>query len=353
MVSRGTIFILISQLIFLFSGFAINIILARSLGPSEYGIFGLVLSILIIAELFVITGIPEALKKFGGEKPEFLNVIIKKTFIWQLGYSFIVFAIFLIITPLIAQWLNDERLSYLLRIAAIDIVFYGLYKYFAAIQNGLHNFFKYAFLGIIYSTAKIIAIVGLIVGGFALIGALVGNILGSAIALGFAIVLAKLPNTHFVDQTINTRKIIHFIFPNILYFLGLNLLFSVDLWLVKYFLNDLQVGYYVSARVLARLPYFLSIGLSAVILPSLSHAIANGNNKRAKDITLDSLRYLLIFLFLLCVIVIVKNKAIIGLFFGKNYSDASSILVVLIVAFSFVTIMAINHTILISYNKMT
>ena len=96
MVSRGTIFILISQLIFLFSGFAINIILARSLGPSEYGIFGLVLSILIIAELFVITGIPEALKKFGGEKPEFLNVIIKKTFIWQLGYSFIVFAIFLI-----------------------------------------------------------------------------------------------------------------------------------------------------------------------------------------------------------------------------------------------------------------
>lgn len=352
MISRGAIFVISSQVIFLFSGFALNASLARLLGPEDYGIFVLVLSILIIVELFVNTGIPDALKKFGGENPDVLHIIVKKTFPWQLVYCFVAFAVLLITAPLFGAVFHDERLPFLLRIASIDIIFYGLYKYFASVQNGLHDFFKYALLGIIYSLTKVAAIIGLVIGGFSLAGALVGNIIGSVIGLGFGIYFAKFPKAKIKKYIVDKKKYLHFVVPNILYSVGLNLLFSVDLWCVKYFLSDLQVGYYVSAAALAKLPYFLSIGLSAVLLPSLSLTIASKENARTRDVISESIRYLLIILFLLNIVVVANHRLIIELFFGIDYSTAGPILSILIVGLSFTTLMAVTNTILISKNLM-
>ena len=352
MIARGAILTAISQVVFLISGFTMNMVLARLLGPEDYGTFGLVISILIIVEIFVNTGIPEAVKKFGGEKPELIGAIVRKTLPWQLIYGLGMFAILIVAAPQISKILQDDRLTQLLRIASANIIFYGLHKYFTGVQSGTHNFLKFSLLNIVYSLSKLVAIVGIVLAGFSVIGALVGNVVASIIGLIVGITFAKFKIKGVNTQNVETKKYVNFVIPNLLYFVGLNLFFSIDLWFVKYYLSDLKVGYYASAATLSKMPYFLSIGLTAVLLPSLSQTIAAMDRERTREIITDSLRYVLIFLVLIVVVCAFNGREIIILVMGQKFSEAGPVLGILISGLSLTTTMLVIHTFLMAKNLM-
>ncbi|MEA1999447.1 MAG: oligosaccharide flippase family protein [Euryarchaeota archaeon] len=59
-VLRGTIYLMAAQAAFVASGYAIHIGLARLLGPSEYGIYAVVISLMTMVNLILTTGIPQA-----------------------------------------------------------------------------------------------------------------------------------------------------------------------------------------------------------------------------------------------------------------------------------------------------
>ncbi|RMF65195.1 MAG: hypothetical protein D6743_08300, partial [Calditrichaeota bacterium] len=293
MIARGTILMMLGQASFLLSAFAINFGLARLLGPEEYGTFGVVMSVLIVVELLVITGIPELIQKYGGENPENMRLLKRVTLRWQIIYSFVVFALFWGAAPLIADSLSDARLTFLIRIASTDIVVYGLFKYYQALQNGLHRFDRHAVLGIAYSISKVSAIFGLVLSGFSLTGALVGNMLGSVGGLCTGLLLTRLPEG---GQELEPIPYLRFIVPNVLYFVGLYLFFCIDLWFVKIYQSGVEVGYYVSAGALAKIPYVFSIALSAALLPSIARATKDRDERRVRESTRESLRYMLMFL---------------------------------------------------------
>lgn len=349
-VGRATILLMCSQVIFLAAGLAVNFGLARLLGVVEYGSFGLVMSVLVVVELFVITGIPEVIQKFGGERPEVMPQLVKQTLRWQMLYTVLVFAAFELSAPLLAQWFRDPSLTTLLRIAGLDIIVYGLYKYFLSVQNGLHRFAQYTWLGITYSLSRVAAILVLVWFGFSVQGALIGNMIASAAASLLAMMFYR-PAKERVE--IQSMRYGAWAAQNVLYFVGLNAFFAIDLWFVKYFLSNDEVGLYVSAAVLAKLSYFMSIAISAVLLPSLSRAIALQDEKRATELTQDTLRYLLIFLTLANVIVALTAKELIALFFGEAFVAAAPVLSMLMAGLSGVTLMAVINTIMIARNRMT
>jgi O-antigen/teichoic acid export membrane protein len=346
---RATILLLLSQTIFLAAGLAVNLGLARLLGVIDYGRFGLVLSVLVIAELFVITGIPEVVQKFGGERPAAMAQLVKKTLRWQALYTVLVFAAFELAAPGIARLLRDPGLTTLLRLAGLDLIVYGLYKYFLGVQNGLHRFAQYTWLGITYSLVRVASILVLVWLGFSVPGALIGNAVASAAALLLALIFYRPPQEPAEPQPLRYGA---WAAQNVLYFVGLNAFFAIDLWFVKYFLSAEEVGLYVSAAVLAKLSYFMSIAISAVLLPSLSRAIALRDEKRASELAQDTLRYLLIFLTLANVIVALTAKELIALFFGEAFIAAAPVLRVLMAGLSGVTLMAVINTIMIARNRM-
>lgn len=350
MIARGTILMMLGQASFLLSAFAINFGLARLLGPSDYGTFGLVMSVLIVIELFVITGIPELVQKFGGEKPENMYLLKHKTLPWQLFYSCLVFVLFWLASSRIAQSFGDTALAYFLRIASIDIVFYGLFKYYQGLQNGLHRFDKHAVLGICYAGSKVVAIFGLVLSGFSLAGALVGNMLGSIGGLAVGVWVTRIPKA---SGELDPIPYVKFIVPNILYFVGLYLFFCIDLWFVKIYQSDLEVGYYVSAGALARIPYVFSIALSAALLPSLSKATRLRDEKQVRAMVRESLRYMIMFLLLFSVVVVTTARSLVSTLFGREYVAAAPALAILIVGLSLITIFAVLNTVLQSRGRMT
>lgn len=349
MLSRATILLTISQAVFLLSGFLIHAVLARLLGVEDYGTFGLVMSILVIVELFVITGIPEAIQKFGGSRPNAMYGLVKTTLPWQLIYVTVILVLFWLVAPLWASGLGDTRLTILLRIASFDIVFYGMYKYYLGVQNGMQRFVQYTILGIFYSISKLIAIASLAWLGYSVPGAIIGNMLGSVIALGLAWAFSRLPET---NEDPGEIPYVTFVVQNIFYFVGLNLFFAIDIWFVKHYLSDYSVGLYISSSTLAKVTYMFSIALSAVLLPSLARSIELKQVERVREITQDSLRYLMIFLALIIVVMAINSRGIIALFFGERFTAASPSLILLTIGYSLVTMMAIINTIMIANDKM-
>lgn len=349
MVVRSTLLILVSQGFFLVSVFVIHSGLSRLLGPRDYGTYGLVISIIVAVELLVITGIPEVIQKFGGERPTAMAKLKRKTFPWQFFYCMSLTLIFILAAPIVSRIFGDEHLTFYLRIAGIDIFFAGLYRYYLGLQNGLHRFSYYTALGITFSAGKLMAIFLLVWLGLSLTGALIGHIMGSVFGLALGMLLTRIPET---AEELDPIPYFSFIIQNVLYFVGLNLLFSIDLWFVKIHVGGADVGYYTAAAVFGKVPYLLSVALSAVLLPSLSLAIKKKDDVRVKELTRQFIRLLFLFLVLLDVIVIPNSGSIIRLFFGTAYQSSAEILSILLIGLSFVTLLAVMNTIMIANNLM-
>ena len=125
--ATGSIYALSSRIIFLVCGFTIHLFLARYLGPERYGLYGVVMSILIWVEFSVLTGIPSTYRKVISEDGNMTDSVlhsIRKLFI---PYCLFVMTVFLLITPLVSTTFGDSRLLLLLLIAGIDIPFYGMF----------------------------------------------------------------------------------------------------------------------------------------------------------------------------------------------------------------------------------
>ncbi len=143
-----------------------------------------------------------------------------------------------------------------------------------------------------------------------------------------------------------------FIVNNVFYFLALYLLLNVDLWFVKYYISGKFVGYYFAASILSKVPYYLSIAISAALLPSLSRSIHLKDNEKVKKIVKVTFRYLSIFLLLTWLIVVNNSEKVMILFFGPDFSEASDVIIILMGGLSLITLMAVMNTVMIARNLM-
>lgn len=349
MLGRATLLLLISQGVLMVSGYTVNVGLARLLGPEDFGQFGVVMSFLLVIQVFVITGIPIALQKYVAENTAASRVLLRKTLPWHLFYSAAVFAGFFLTAPLLAWLYEDMSLRFYLQIAAIDILSYGLYKYFLSMQNGMHEFGRQAAMGIAYGLCKPLAIFALVLMGYGVTGAVLGNMLGSVGGLLVGLLILRFPE---LRKKLDDIPFFQFAFTNVFYYVGLQLLMSIDIWFVKYYLSGEATGQYVSASRVAQIPYLLSLAVSSALMPSISRATKANDEKRVRDIVRIFMRYWLILLFAMIVVVDSTASSLIVLFFGDKYQAAAPVLALLFAAVALLTLAAVMNTILISRDRL-
>ena len=143
---RGFVFLVIGWAIWIIAGYFINIGLARYLGPEMYGIYGLVMSVLLWLEIFIITGVPYAVQKFvASDEKNAYSILRTAGFIQGTVIGFLlVFSFFA--APLLANLFDDKRLILYFRVAFINILFFGIYYLYVSFQNGLRNFGRQSLL---------------------------------------------------------------------------------------------------------------------------------------------------------------------------------------------------------------
>ncbi|KQC29338.1 lipopolysaccharide biosynthesis protein [Flagellimonas eckloniae] len=98
--------------------FAIGIILARILTPTEYGIIGILTVFIVISEVFIESGFSQALIQKQDRTPEDISTV----FLFNILISIFFYCILWFVSPLVANFYEIDQLTQLLRVLAVTLL---------------------------------------------------------------------------------------------------------------------------------------------------------------------------------------------------------------------------------------
>ena len=367
-VTYGTIYLMFAQTAFVASGYAIHIGLARLLGPSEYGIYAVVISLMTMVNLILTTGIPQAVSKYvahdDGSAEEIRNTALKM----QLVFSLAIFSVYFLLAEQIALLLNDVSLTAYLRASSFIVPGYAVYSILVGYLNGLREYKKQAITAVSYSIFKATFILTMVLVGYAVMGAVVGFVFAPIAALLIAVYFtrrvkigkqspiltnSKVPQIHeIVEDTLNrtpsitVKHILDFAVPIALFSIATNLIMSIDLFFVKAYLTNYEAGIYSAASMIARVPFFLMGGLYGALFPAISNSTANSNIEKTRKYISDSLRYSLMAMVPAVAIISYFSDELLTLVYSGEYAGGAQVLSILIFGLGFYSLFFLFTTIL-------
>ena len=310
--------------------FIYHIVMGRILGPSEYGVLALVISIFIISNSVAST-IQTASAKYSSIYYIENNLFKIRSLFLELTkgvliVTFLIFAIILIFIRKLQVFLNLDSINQIILLGLIIILGSQL-----MIGRGiLQGTKKFIFLGINQLLENLLRLIfGLILVylGIRSTGATTGILFGLLIT--FLLLLLQIKNIITRNKN-DIKKIsiykenrisIKTFYKSILFILMTNIIFSIisysDISLVKHFFTATEAGYYSAVNQIGKIILFFPLSVGLVILPRLSEKIAKKIKLLAAILKGLLLVTLLSFIFL--IFYYFFPKTIVKIMFGNNY----------------------------------
>ncbi len=342
---QGALYLSFGQAAFLLSGYVLQMILARLLAPSLFGVFVVVMNVLVWVEITVNNGVPSALQRFLPDRSLSESAVRRAAARCQAVISVVVFLVLFLLAPWIAALLRDPGMVPYLRLAFVDILAMGAYAYYRGVLNGRRAFRQLALTITAYALIKLLTSSVLVFLGFGVQGALVGNVASSlgGLAVGAWWIRRRKASGESPSEEsahgMGESQIMAFVLPTVLFTLASNVLLGLDLMGVKALLSNADtVGYYGAAVKLAEAPRLVLLAFSFTLLPSLSHAIAAHDQARTRHYLQQTIRLLALILLPVLALVTATAEPLITFVFSAAYRPAAPILEVLIFSYAAYTI---------------
>lgn len=316
-------------------GFAC-IVLARCLGPKEYGVYVLVLSVVGIVAGVSNLGQNAALQKFLPEyalkDPSRGGAILANTLILVSGVLASVCAAFYFLSGWVASIVyHDPSLTAVFRFSALLILLLSLFNLASSAAAGLQSFHAYS-IAMIASGAASLALGWLGVCLLGLYGALLGQLLASFLGLilliapSTKIIRARFPGSVRPTFSISILKeIFDFALPALL----AGLLVSPAYWWANTTLarhgGFIQVGLFGVAFALAQLIILVPSNLSTPAVSFMAEVHARDNAAEFSGLVCTNLRLVWILTLPLAFGCALFASPIITLLFGTRYEGAATL----------------------------
>jgi len=275
-----------------------TIILARRLGPEGYGLYGVVISVLLWIEQTARFTVPPATAKLIPQDPQGARAVQETGLVVGSLLFFALFGVFwLAAGPLATVFELPAEGTWLFRIAALDLPIFGVYVIYRGILQGHHDFLTLSVADVIYTAGKLLAVVALLAVSLSVTSALAANVAASLGALLF--VAGRISIKLRRPEAVVTRALLALALPLGLYMLALQTITNLDLWSLQMMNDGAQantVGVYVAARNLAVVPGVILMVVSDVMLPSLSRALVGGDARLPQLYLQGAMRFLCILL---------------------------------------------------------
>lgn len=328
---KGAISLVMAQAIVLMLGYGMHLWIGRVLGPGPYGIYGVVLSVQIIVGLFLTLGVPSAVSRFVAQDEKHSRSILSQALAIQTVIAAVLAGLTVVFAPIISGWLNDVSLVPFLRFTAVVIFLQAFYPVYVQYLSGLHYFNKQAALTAIYAMAKLAGAI-LLLYAFGVFGAFAGFAVGGLVAVAFGWYWTRRAGGQEYKR-LQLTSFLSFAGTMALILAGLQLLMSLDLFMVKSILkDDIQAGYYNASVTLSRIPYALLQALAFILLPSVSVLTKPGANREAAvRFIKDTLRYLIALIIPGAALAAATSQQLITLFYSESFLPAAPSLSVLMI----------------------
>lgn len=327
----GAVYLIGAQAVVLVLGYLTHLWIGRILGPSAYGIFGVVLSLQTIFGLFLTLGVPVAIARYVAQDEQHAQSILKQGTRIQLVIATLIALLILLSAPLLSRLLGNSSLTPLIMFIAIVIFTQAQYPIYIQFLSGMHLFNRQAMLTAFYAIIKAVSALSLIY-----IIHVYGAFSGFAIGGLFAAILGWYWTNNLGGQSIKPlpmRAFLAFAGTYVLILVGLQVLISLDLFMVNALLKDtIATGLYNAAVTLSRISYMLLQGLGFLLLPSVAKITRPGESHHEAVLFIkDTIRYLIALIVPSVALAAATSKPLLILFFSRQYESAAPVLSILMV----------------------
>jgi O-antigen/teichoic acid export membrane protein len=336
---HGTFQILVGRAVAVACGYAITVILARGLGPADYGIYGVVISVLTAVEMAAGLGIPAATTKLipGGHAAA-RDVARTGSFLLVVG-AVGLFALFWVLAPSLESLLGIPDGTDLFRIAFVDLPLTALVS---AYQAALYGHRRFGVIGVslaLYAAAKLAGVLSLLVLGLSVGAALVVNAVGTLGAVVY--LMLRVPTAGLWPSLPQFAPLLRLAMPIGLYTALAYVLYNVDLWILKGVGTTAAaaVGGYVAALNVARVLGIVTSALSPVVFASVCQALAQADETMARRHIQGAVRFALIALALASALVWFNGEDIMVTIYSQEYAGTGTLLGLQAVAFGALALM--------------
>ncbi|HJQ68010.1 MAG TPA: oligosaccharide flippase family protein [Blastocatellia bacterium] len=323
---RGTIYITLAKIWFMVSGYGIHYLLPRLISREEVGLYQVTVSVVSIINAVIITGTYQTVSKYISQEPEKAAAVKSKALKLQTVVGGGASLGFFLLAPVVADYLNDPRLTGYLRLASLITLSYSFYAVFTGYFNGLKKFFAQAALDITYSTLKLAFIIALVWVGLGVEGGIGGFALAAASVLAISAVLAGRGKR---AGDVRAADLLKFQGLLLVFTLVLNLLQKVDLMLIKALSStdptqtSLNAADYSAAFNVANITYQIIISITFIIFPLVSEATFANDRERTRSYIANTVRYTLMIMALVATLFSANSAEVLSLIYPKEYAGGA------------------------------
>ena len=324
---------LVARMVFLVSGFFVSVILARGLGAVQFGVYGVVMSLLLWIEMVLAAGIPGATAKLVHDHPGETEHVEQSAHVTLLVWSVFLATGGWFLAPMLAEWFGVASGAMLFRLAILDIPLMAVYLAYQGILNGHRLFGAIAAALIIHSTSKLVGIVILLAFGLSVAGALIAHVAATVTVL--VVLLIRYPIRRAAPSSQMIRTMLAVALPMGTFLITLQFLLGVGLWILKAMETDTgeAVGYFVAALTAARVLIVVPSVVTPVVFTSLAWALARSDQRKVRDLIQGAMRFALVLLLPGCTLMMIDAEGIMALLFSDVYRPGGLILRYLAVGF--------------------
>ena len=360
-VAKGAVYIFVGMFIANIFSYAIKIILARYLGPADYGLLSLALSIFIILTGIGLFGLDVSIMRYvsyyRGKKDKTKVKSSIFSVIKMLTVTSLILAglLFLFSDKISILFFNKPELSFLLKIFSICIPFSIFTTVFVSILSGFHKV-KYKAL-IEYAGKNIFLFISLVIFlffGYKLTGVLYSYLISYLLIFSISTITIISILNKYLDKKLKTipmsKEILLFSWPLLLMMtVSTMLAWSSNIFL-GIFLESSDIGIYNAALTTGMLLNIVFISVGYIFLPVASELFSRSKTKFISLFRTAS-RWQFSLMLPLFMFVMFFSEGIINIMFGKEYASASLPLVILAFGYLVSSLMGSTGGTLVSIGK--
>lgn len=339
-VISGSFIMVIGGFIGSLTNYLYHLVIARSLGPSDYGILDSLIS--LIYQLGVpLSTISLVITKYVSSFKGQNRATTIESFFWKINKKLffilpLIILIMILATPIVVNFLHLPSPFLFIWVALSFIlgVFAILGKSFL---QGLGRFGALTVTGIAEGIFRLLATIFLLYIGWGLAGAVFPFFLLSLFSMGLVFFLVRdLIGGEKKEPIPEKKQIFSFLFPVFFSNLSITSLITSDVILVRHFLPPLEAGLYAALSTLGKIIYFAALPVVSVIFPTISEAQAA--NKNVKEVALFGILLIGLIIGGSFIVFGFFPKLMILMLFGKNYLSMEPYVIYFAVGISLYTL---------------
>jgi len=347
---KGSIVLFIMINIFNFLNYVFHFVMARMLGPADYGLLAVLMSIVyifVVPNEAIQTILSRIISKFNPKK-EFgkMNFVLAKAIKKCLSIAILCFVLFIPVAVFLSYFLPEVTFLHLIFTGTI---LFGIFTLPLArgILQGRKKFKKLGWSMILESVFKLTIAVFLVLLGLKVYGAMAGVV--------FSLFFSFLISLFFLKEVTSAKKekvktdISSYNKPIIVAIFVIMVMFSLDIIFAKRFFPSDLAGKYAVASMLGKMIFLGVLPISKAMFPITSEDAEKG--KKGRSFYQSSILIVGACL-IVTTIFFLAPKLVIRILFGSEYVNISGVLGFVGLAFSFLAFSNLILLYLLSLNKI-